>query len=101
MKELSYDEVKQWLESDVGEFILFGYTPICGTCKVALEMLKVVEVMRPELVIAVCNLNTMPKLAQELQIQSVPYLAHFKQGIIKGELYAFHSVPYLLERLNK
>lgn len=101
MKELSYDEIKQWISSDVGEFLLFGYTPICGTCKLALEMLRVVEMLKPNLVIATCNLNAMPKLAQDLQMMSVPYLAIYKQGVKKDEIYAFQSVPYLLERLNQ
>lgn len=76
------------------------YTPLCGTCQVATKMLAVVEELLPDLQIGKANLNYVEDLAIELEIESVPCLLISENGEIREKIYAFHSVPFLYEKLK-
>lgn len=100
MEEWTQNEFVKRLENgDKGAF--FIYTPFCGTCQLAERMLHVVRELLPELSIGKINLNFAPELAQQFQIESVPCLLIFDRGKITEKIYAFHSVPYLYERLKE
>lgn len=45
MKEIEEHEFKE-IEDDL--FLLYLYTPFCGTCQLAKKMLAVVDAMQPE-----------------------------------------------------
>ncbi|EPD50568.1 thioredoxin family protein [Paenisporosarcina sp. FSL H8-0542] len=77
------------------------YTPMCGTCQVASKMMDVVEELLPDLQIGKANLNYVESLAVDYQIQSVPCLLIAENGQIVEKVYAFQSVPYLYNRLQK
>jgi thioredoxin-like negative regulator of GroEL len=47
------------------------------------------------------NLNFHPDLAVNMAVESVPCLVLIKEGSIVDKIYAFHSVPFLLERINR
>jgi thioredoxin-like negative regulator of GroEL len=79
--------------------LLYFYTPLCGTCQLASKMLLVVKEM-VDVEIGKMNLNFYPDLAKDLAIESVPCLILVKNGELVETLYAFHSVPYLLEKIN-
>ncbi|WP_062354536.1 thioredoxin family protein [Bacillus kwashiorkori] len=81
-----------------GAFYL--YTPLCGTCQIASKMLQVVMEINPNLLIGKADLNYIPNIATEYEIESVPCLILFNEGKVKGKIYAFQSVPYLLEKLR-
>lgn len=100
MEEWTKDEFFKRLENkDQGAYFL--YTPFCGTCQLAGKMLAVVQELLPNMPIGKGNLNFLPDLAQQLKIESVPCLLIFKDGNIVERIYAFHSVPYLYERLKE
>jgi thioredoxin-like negative regulator of GroEL len=80
--------------------IVYFYTPLCGTCQLASKMLRVVGEMIP-FEIGMINLNYNPDLAIKLGIESVPCLVLLKGGDIADKIYAFHSVPFLLEKINQ
>lgn len=101
MQELTKKEAYQYVSSDVGKVALYVYSPLCGTCKVATTMMETIEKMLPSLHIAKCNINTIPMLAQDLKIKSVPYLAIVQNGHIHQEIYAFRSIPFLFDTLKK
>lgn len=81
-----------------GLFYLF--TPMCGTCQVAGKMLTITEQLLQNLPIGKADLNFLPAVAEKYEIESVPCLLVFKKGELVDKLYAFHSVPYLLEQIQ-
>ncbi len=46
------------------------------------------------------NLNFYPDIANNFAIESVPSLIIVKDGQVVETIYAFHSVPYLLEKIK-
>lgn len=94
MKEITYTE---WQES--GYSLLYIYTPMCGTCQVASKMLHVCEQLIDGEIPQI-NANYAPELMHEHQIESVPCLLIQKGEEPTEKIYAFQSVPYLLEKIK-
>ncbi len=63
-------------------------------------MLEITEQM-VEVRMGKMNLNFYPELAKSFAIESVPCLLFFKNGEVVETVYAFHSVPYLYEKIKK
>ncbi|BAQ08548.1 thioredoxin [Bacillus sp. OxB-1] len=80
--------------------VFYLYTPMCGTCAVASKMMEVVAAMKPDLPIGKADLNYVQSLALDYEIESVPCLLIQKDGRLEQKIYAFHSVPYLLEKIS-
>lgn len=80
---------------------IYVYTPLCGTCQLASQMLTLTEKLLPDLQIGQCNLNYVPEMASKFAIESVPCLLVLKSGKLLNKIYAFHSVTYLYEMLSK
>ena len=80
--------------------VFYLYTPMCGTCAVASRMMDVIAAMKPELPIGKADLNYIEDLAVDYMIESVPCLLIQKDGEIAEKIYAFHSVPHLLEKIG-
>ncbi|HLO11077.1 MAG TPA: thioredoxin family protein [Pseudoneobacillus sp.] len=98
MKEFSQEEIFRILkENHTG--LIYLYTPLCGTCQTASKILKVIEELL-NVPIVQTNLNYAPDLAKALSIESVPCLLVVMSGEINEKIYAFHSVPYLYEKLK-
>lgn len=100
LNEVTYDQLEQKRSGEHASFALFVYTPLCGTCKAAERMLLVVQELLPELALVKGNINAMPQLAQQWQIQSVPCLLVFRQGELCKQAYAMKSVIDLLALLS-
>ncbi|MFC4355109.1 thioredoxin family protein [Chryseomicrobium palamuruense] len=79
---------------------LYIYTPMCGTCQVASKMLTVCEEVLQQ-PIPQLNANYAPELMHEEQIESVPCLLLRNDQGEYLKIYAFQSVPYLLEQMNE
>lgn len=98
--------MKEWNEERLAAFLearssglLFFYTPLCGTCQVASKMLHVIdEIINME--IGQINLNFHANLAVNYEIESVPCLILIKKGRTAENIYAFHSVPFLLNKIK-
>jgi thioredoxin-like negative regulator of GroEL len=99
MNEWNRDQVSSFINHHSSGLIYF-YTPLCGTCQVASRMLEIID-----LIVAVkigkMNLNFYPDLAKNFAIESVPCLVFVKNGTVVETIYAFHSVPYLLEKIKE
>lgn len=95
--EISNDVYKLFNE-DI--HLLFGYTPTCGTCKISERMLDIANEMT-KLPINKCDLNFYPEFCEKYEIQSVPVLFIMKQEKVIKRIYAFQSVPYLVENIQK
>jgi thioredoxin-like negative regulator of GroEL len=99
MKERSQDEVIQLInQNHTG--LIYLYTPLCGTCQTASKMVTVLEELL-HVPIAQTNLNYAPDLAKNFSIESVPCLLVVIDGQLHEKIYAFHSIPYLYEKLNQ
>jgi thioredoxin-like negative regulator of GroEL len=99
--------MNEWNRNDAATFLdqnesglLYFYTPLCGTCQVASRMLQIVEEL-VEVKMGKMNLNFYPDLAKNFTIESVPCLLLFKEGKVQETIYAFHSVPYLLDKIKQ
>lgn len=79
---------------------LYAYTSMCGTCQVAGKMLDVVEAMNTGVPLERININYYEEIARDYQIESVPCLLLFEQGVLKKKIYAFQSVPYIYEEIR-
>lgn len=100
MNEWSHQEIKQIMETNE-EVWLYLYTPMCGTCQVAGKMITIVAELFPNLQWGKCNLNYIPEYAANWEIESVPCLIVFKNHHIYDKLYAFHSVPFLYDKIKQ
>ena len=83
-----------------GSGFIYLYTPFCGTCQVSGKMLTVAEELLPEITVGRINLNYMRELAEEWAVESVPCLVFLNRGEMTNKLYAFQSVPYLVEKIK-
>ncbi|XJZ26834.1 thioredoxin family protein [Bacillota bacterium Lsc_1132] len=99
MKEWNQDELNTFF-IDQSTGLVYFYTPLCGTCQVASKMLLVIEEML-KTKIGKMNLNFFPETAKNFSVESVPCLLFVKNGEVVETIYAFHSVPYLLEKINQ
>ena len=77
--------------------LIFGYTPMCGTCKVSERMLDIANDIL-QLPVKKVDLNFHPEFSKE-KVMSVPVLLVMNKDQVK-RIYAFQSVPYLLENLK-
>lgn len=93
---------KQWTKArNMNKLTAFYlYTPMCGTCQLASKMLEVVTAAMPELPIGKANLNYVQEIAALYEVESVPCLLITEDGKLKEKVYAFHSVPYIYEKLK-
>lgn len=80
--------------------LLFGYTPTCGTCKISERMLDIANQVT-QLPINKCDLNFYPEFCKEFEIMSVPVLFIMHKDQVIRRIYAFQSVPYILENIQK
>ncbi len=93
---------EQWevVMKESGTAVYYLYTPMCGTCAVASKMMEVISVMKPDMPIGKADLNYVQDMAVDYEIESVPCLLIQKDGIVQHKIYAFQSVPYLLEMIG-
>lgn len=99
MQEWRQEQILEMINSD-SLFYLYMYTPLCGTCNIAGKMLTVVEELMPHIQLGKADLNYIPEMAEIWKVESVPCLIIFKKGNIDEKIYAFHSVPYLLDKIK-
>lgn len=93
--------LEQWnSHKNSGQLAMFYiYTPLCGTCQVASKMMQVVQEMKP-FSIGQANINYLENFAMDYQIESVPCLLIAKGGTVYKKIYAFQSVPFILDAIK-
>ena len=75
---------------DKEKYLIFGYTPTCGTCKVSERMLDIAnEILK--LPITKIDLNFHPDFSQQHEIQSVPILMLMSKGEEQKEFMHFNQ----------
>lgn len=92
---------KEWLQRPKAEReAAFFYTPLCGTCKIGLRMLEIVEATGVTLPIAKININFAPSLRDGWRIASVPALVLVEDGEPVRTEYAMQSVDAIYRLLK-
>ncbi|WP_141432514.1 thioredoxin family protein [Bacillus sp. 03113] len=99
MEEWSEEQL-EWFVNEKKDGFIYLYTPLCGTCKLAEKMLVVTNEILPDVTKGKININYMSKWAESWRIESVPCLLIFKEGSLADKIYAFRSVPYLIDKIN-
>ena len=99
MRELEQKELDEFIDQK-RTGLIYLYTPFCGTCQVSGKMLLVAAELLPDITIGKINLNYMRELAEQWEVESVPCLVFIEEGRLSKKLYAFQSVPYLIEKIK-
>jgi len=99
--------MNNWSQADIEIFLqnketglVYFYTPICGTCKMAGKMVEVVAKLFPSLTMGKADLNYLPEMAEQFEVKSVPCLLVVQNGKVIDKIFAFHSVPYLHDKIK-
>ncbi|WP_409302549.1 thioredoxin family protein [Peribacillus sp. SCS-155] len=99
MQEWQEHELNAAIQSK-GNFCVFLYTPMCGTCQLASRILSISLELYPVVTCGKMNLNFLRHFPRQYEIESVPCLLVFKNGNLQNKIYAFHSVPYICDILK-
>lgn len=90
---------KQLAEKE--SYLLYIYTPFCGTCHVARQFLEHIENTLQQAIFYEMNAMYEEEFMQENKVKSVPCLFIYRDGEIKERIYTFYSIQniynYLLE----
>ncbi|WP_308637476.1 thioredoxin family protein [Paenibacillus silvisoli] len=102
---MAFQEIteQQWLSESKAEEereALFFFTPLCGTCKLALRMLEIAEAAGIAVPVRTMNINFAPALRERWRISSVPCLALLEGGQPVRFEYAMRSVDDLYRLLQ-
>ncbi|QGQ99387.1 thioredoxin [Paenibacillus psychroresistens] len=80
-------------------YAVFLYTPLCGTCKLAERMLDIIMTMQPTMPLYKSNINFLPQVSQDWQIQSIPCVVIAEVGKDKKMIYRMQAVDELYRQL--
>lgn len=83
-----------------GNYVLYIYTPFCGTCRLASSMLRQIESAHGDIFYEM-NASLYPEFMHQHQIESVPCLFIMVNHEVKEKIYTFHSIPNIYTYLVK
>ena len=81
------------------QFILFIYTPFCGTCSVGRAMLEKIEAIHGQDIFYEMNGSYHEEFMHQYKVESVPCLLIKEGNEIKERIYTFHSTGNIYEYL--
>jgi len=84
-----------------GNFLLYIYTPFCGTCTVARGMLDKIEAVHGRDIFFEMNASLQPDFMKKYKIESVPCLLIMEDQEVKEKIYAFRSTGNIYSYLMK
>lgn len=76
-------------------YLLYIYSPFCGTCQLARNILETIEDIHGGILFAEMNASIEPEFMQAHQIESVPCLLIVKDNEVQEKVYTFHSVAHM------
>ncbi|MFD1039663.1 thioredoxin family protein [Virgibacillus byunsanensis] len=88
-------------KKEKSNYLLYVYTPFCGTCSLAKSMLDKIESVHGENIFYEMNASLHPDFMQNNQVESVPCLLIKEDNQIKEKIYAFKSIPNIYSYLMK
>ncbi len=80
-------------------YLLYIYTPFCGTCALAKSMLDKIESVHKQDIFYSMNASLHPEFMQDNEIESVPCLLIKDGNEIKEKVYAFKSIANIYSYL--
>lgn len=98
--ELTEQELHQVASIEIGRVAILFTSPFCGTCKVALTMLKIVQAVGVPYSLYEANINYTPYFRELWQLRSIPALVLIHNGKVIDIVYAIQSVDSLYEKLR-
>ena len=95
------DDIGELLDENTRVIILFGAT-WCGPCKTFKPKYQTISLENPDIVFAYCDIEETNALATELEIQSVPTVVGFFDGIEEASVVGplVDRVKALVEKLR-
>ncbi|AIQ13188.1 YbbN family protein [Paenibacillus durus] len=103
MKELNEPELLKAIGRSGARLAVFLETPLCGTCKVARQMMHVAEHLLPrDYALVSGNVNLLPSIVRQYRVASVPALLVFDadRDLPPRIHYALSSVERVLEYIR-
>lgn len=82
-------------------YLLYIYSPFCGTCHLARSMLSKIESVHKVDIFHEMNASLHPEFMQNNQIESVPCLLIKEDNEVREKVYAFKSIPHIYTFLMK
>jgi thioredoxin 1 len=76
------------------------WAPWCGPCRMQLPILEEVAESLPELKIGKVNVDESGELAVQFGINTIPYLAVFKEGHKIGEFIGLRQADFLVDAIK-
>ncbi|WP_213583473.1 co-chaperone YbbN [Paenibacillus sp. J2TS4] len=95
MIELTEEDLIRKVGEREGEFAVLVYTPLCGTCKLALRMFGIVSEAIPGMAVYQCNINFAPMAVRTWNLTTVPSVLLFNEGQLIDRLNRIQSVDAL------
>ncbi len=80
-------------------YLLYIYTPLCGTCALARTMLDKIESVHQQDIFYEMNASLNPEFMQDYKVESVPCLLIKEGGEIRDKVYAFKSIANIYSYL--
>lgn len=96
LEPISEEQLEQ-----MNEYLLYIYTPFCGTCHLARSFLEKIESTHKETIFYEMNGSFYPEFMQRYKIESVPCLLIKQENEIKEKIYTFHSVAHMYTYVHK
>ena len=95
------DDIGELLDENTRAIIMFGAT-WCGPCKTFKPKYQTISLENPDIVFAYCDIEETNALATELEIQSVPTVVGFFDGIEEASVVgpSVDRVKALVEKLR-
>lgn len=98
--EITEEQLRQIASIQIGRAAVIFTSPFCGTCKVALTMLQVVQAVGVPYTLYQANINFTPYYREFWKIRSIPSLVLIHNGKVIDIIYAFQSVDTLYAKLH-
>ena len=98
--ELTEDQLHQMASIEIGRVAILFTSPFCGTCKVALTMLQIVQAVGVPYSLYQANINYTPYFRELWQLRSIPALVLIHNGKLIDIVYAIQSVDSLYAKLQ-
>ncbi|TFJ91756.1 thioredoxin family protein [Lentibacillus salicampi] len=93
MQQITDDVLEQ------NRYLLYIYTPFCGTCALARSMLDKIESVHQQDIFYEMNASLHSDFMQEYKIESVPCLLIVEDGDVQDKVYAFKSIANIYSYL--
>ncbi|MDQ0255243.1 thiol-disulfide isomerase/thioredoxin [Evansella vedderi] len=81
--------------------LLYFYTPMCGTCKMAKGFLEILENIEQTPPIYKLDINLFKEYGELWKIKSVPCLIYYEKKMPLNKLYAFESITNTYEFIHQ